>query len=276
GGRYSHDKSLLFDERLGDAIWLIQVARGYDLIHDLPTITDNERRVIEKRLLRKLADHIRANRAMMVNPTNWSAIAACSVLVAGYATDDDELIKVGLYGPAGSPEKITGGAFFHFGPKSIDADGMWAEGAMGYQFMAIQALVAYAETCWHHGIDFYRYRGAAFKRLFDSPLHYAYPDLRTPAIHDAGHGNIIGRDTYLWEFAYRRYRDPAYLTLLNESGTHLDAQFQKFAVSVLYDREADLKVPPVECRSVNFFGVGYGVLRNTDRRGTVSLLLDYG
>ena len=47
-------------------------------------------------------------------------------------------------------------------------------------------------------------------------------------------------------------------------------------MSVLYDRDASAKVPPSEWKSVNLFGVGFGVLRNTTQRGTNSLLLDYG
>jgi hypothetical protein len=47
-------------------------------------------------------------------------------------------------------------------------------------------------------------------------------------------------------------------------------------VSVLYDRDRSQKTVPVEWKSVNFFGVGFGVLRLTDSSGTTSLLLDYG
>ena len=64
-----------------------------------------------------------------------------------------------FYGLKGTKEKPTGGLFErHFGPGAIDQDGMWAEGAMGYQFMALEALVLDAEVLWHHGIDMYRYR----------------------------------------------------------------------------------------------------------------------
>jgi len=272
---FTHDPSKVFDQRLGDATWLIQVARGYDLIYNLPAITDDERRHIEDDLVRAAAKHILANRAMRKSPTNWSAIAMASVLMAGYATDDEELIRQGLYG-GGSPEEIKGGAFYHFGSDCIDADGMWAEGAMGYQFMALEALVCYAEVAWRHGIDLYRYRDGAFKRLFDSPLEYVYPNLKTPAIHDSGHGAIVGRESFLYEFAYRRYRDPRYVPILNQAGMHLNAQFQQFPVSVLYDRDPGAPVEAAESKSVNFFGVGYGILRHTTGAGTVSLLLDYG
>ena len=95
---------------------------------------------------------------------------------------------------------------------------MWAEGAMGYQFMALQALIIDAEVLWHHGIDMYRYRDCALKRLFDSPLQFCYPDLTTPAMHDSGRDSIVGGDSYLYEYAYRRYRDPGYLLILNQTG----------------------------------------------------------
>ena len=147
---------------------------------------------------------------------------------------------------------------------------------MGYQFMALEALVMDAEVLWHHGLDMYRYRDCALKRLFDSPLQFSYPDLTTPAMHDSGHDSIVGRDSFLYEYAYRRYRDPNYLLVLNQSGRHLDAHFQQFPVSVLYDRDPKEKQPAVEWKSVNFFGVGYGIPRMTTPAGTNSLLLEYG
>ena len=120
---------------------------------------------------------------------------------------------------------------------------MWAEGAMGYQFMALEALVMDAEVLWHHGIDMYRYHNCALKRLFDTPLQFCYPDLTTPATHDSGRDSIVGGDSYVYEYAYRRYRDPSYLLILNQTGRHLDAHFQQFPVSVLYDRDPKEKQP---------------------------------
>lgn len=272
---FTHDVGKCFDQRLGDSTWLIQVARGYDLIYNLPSITTEERRHIEDNLLKAAARFIFANRAVMTAPTNWSAIGTCSILITGYATGDQELIDLAMYWK-GTKEEPQGGVMLHFGERSIDADGMWSEGAMGYQFMAMQALIADAEILWHHGVDMYRYRDGVLKRLFDSPLEFSYPDLKTPAIHDSGHGSIVGHESYLYEFGYRRYRDPKYLLILNQAGMHLAASFQQFTTSVLYDRDPDEKTASVEWESVNLFGVGYGILRNTTEAGTTSLLMDYG
>ena len=274
---FTHDAGKVFDQRLSDATWLIPLARGYDLIHDLPSITPAERKHIEDDLIKANSRFIAGNHACLEAPTNWSAIDTCAILLAGYATDDEELISIALYGLKGTKEKPTGGLYLmHFGTLSMSADGLWSEGAMGYQFMALQALIADAEVLWHHGVDMYSYRDAALKRLFDSPLQYAYPNLKTAAIHDSGYGSILGGDSYLYEYAYRRYHDPAYLVILNQTGRHLGATFQQFPCSILYDRDPSAKAEAVECKSVNFFSVGYGVLRQTTPAGTSSLLLDYG
>ncbi len=274
---FNHSPSKAFDQVLGDAIWIIQAARGYDLIHNLPSLTAGERRRIEEDFLGSAGRLIMANRSLLQSPTNWSAIGTAALLIIGYATDNEEFVRTAMHGLRGTPEKPTGGLFeCHFGPRAIDADGMWSEGAMGYQFMALQALICDAEILWHHGIDLYSHRDGVLKSLFDSPLRFAYPDLTTPAIHDSGHGSLIGYDSYLYEFAYRRYRDPAYLHVLSRTGRRLAASFQQFPVSILYDLDPQAEASPIEWKSVNFFGVGYGILRLTAGAGTTSLLLDYG
>jgi len=275
---FTHDQGKLFDQRLSDATWLIPVARGYDLIYNSPGISPEERQKIENDLLKASANFIMANSSVMRAPTNWSAICTTAVLATGLATDDNELINSALYGIKGTEEKPTGGVMLHFSEKAINPDGLWAEGAIGYQFMAMQALIADAEMLWRNGKDMYRYRDGALKKLFDSPIAYSYPDLFTPSVHDSGSSSIVGRESYLYEYGYLRYRDPRYLLVLNDPGvaTRLETRFQQFPISVLYDRDKNEKVPPIEWLSENFNDVGYGILRNTSAAGTNSLLFDYG
>lgn len=274
---FRHDQGKVFDQRLSDATWLIPVARGYDLIYNSPSITPENRRHIEENLIKASARFIAANQHTLRAPTNWSAIATTAVLITGYATDDQELIDLAMYGPKGTKEKSAGGVMLHFSEKSINPDGLWAEGAIGYQFMAMQSLIANAEILWRNGQDFYRHRDGALKKLFDSPIAYSYPDLMTPAVHDTTSASIVGRESYLYEYGYLRYRDPRYLLILDDPtvAPRLDTRFQQFPVSVLYERD-DAKAAPVEWLSENFNDVGYGILRNTSANGTVSLLLDYG
>lgn len=113
------------------------MATGYDLIHDAPSITPEERRHIEENIIKAAAREIISNHAMIEAATNWSAIACCAVLAAGYATDDHELINTGMYGIGGTQERPTGGLFQKHFTEAISKDGLWTEGSMGYQFMAL-------------------------------------------------------------------------------------------------------------------------------------------
>ncbi len=273
---FNHDPSKVFDQRLSDATWLIQVARGYDLVHDLPSISSEEREKIEKDLLRASAEFIAKNSSVMKAATNWSAICTNAVLMVGYAIDAQDLIDLAMYGPKGTKDKPTGGVMLHFSEKSIDVDGLWSEGSTGYQMMAMEAVVADAEILWRHGVDMYSYRDFALKQLFDSPLRFAYPNLQTPAIHDGGGGSIIGYEANLWEYAYARYGDPKYLSIISRASKNLAAQFQKYPVSLLYNLDPKLEIPPFESKPFNFFGVGFGINRLMTPNGMVSMLIDYG
>lgn len=116
---FSHAPSSVFDQTLGDATWLIPVAKGYDLIHDYPNLSPQERRHIEDDLLKADA-RLLTNHTMLESPTNWSAIAVCAVLTTGYATDDAELVRLATNGTRPVvKDKVTGGYFFHFGEKTI-------------------------------------------------------------------------------------------------------------------------------------------------------------
>jgi len=273
---FAHDAAILFDQRLSDATWLIQVARGYDLIHDLPSMTTEERHHIENDVLKFDAKYITGNHAVLEAPTNWSAICTAAVLVTGYAIDDQDLINIGLYGLPATKEKAKGGMYLHFSDKAIADDGMWSEGSTGYQMMAMEALVTDAEVMWHHGVDMYRYRDAALKKLFDSPIRYAYPNLQTPAVSDGGGGSIVGYESNLWELGYERYRDPQYFLILNQVPKTLRAEFQKWPVSVLYDTNTKEAATAPEFKSVNLFSVGMGILRLPDDPQMANLTFLYG
>jgi len=288
---FSHDPSKVFDQRLGDATWLIQIAVGFDFVRESPCFRPADIEKISKDLVAGSGYHIRLNKHTLNGATNWSAISAAAVLAAGYACDDEELVNTALYGRnwldrrpgavlskwwEGKPNPRPSGVELHFSEQSIDVDGMWCEGAMGYQFMALQALVVDAEMLWHHGIDMYGYRDCAMKRIFDSPLYFSYPNLVSPAIHDSSNASLVGYNSDIYEYGYYRYRDPKYLEILRRINRRLNASFQLFTISTLYDVDVSATGEVVQPESVNLNGVGYGILRVTDGEGTRSLLFDYG
>lgn len=291
---FRHDPSILFDQRLGDATALIQFAVGYDFLREAPCFTAQDRQQIEENFILADARHIRANRALVSAPTNWSAIGAAACLAAGVACENQDMINTALWGHRwsmrrGADAKKTelnrwwegdladkpSGMELHFSPQCIGSDGMWAEGAMGYQFMAIQAIVFDAEVMWRMGIDLYSRNNCAVKGLFDSPLLFSNPNLVSPAIHDSGNVSIVGYNAHVYETAYLRYRDPAYLQVVELISPRLAATFQQFTISTYWER-GDKGAVAVERPSFDLTSVGFALLRVTDERGERDLLLDYG
>ena len=91
---------------LEDALNLDKLAWGYDLVYNFVGWTPDERRRVHDELIRPLAAEMlypgvpekptASNFASQVN--NRGVIGAASVLWAGYATDDEELVQAALYG----------------------------------------------------------------------------------------------------------------------------------------------------------------------------------
>ena len=277
---------------LNDGCWLGAMAYSYDLIYNLPSWTPEQRAHIRDDLFKPIAAQF-INPAVgkpdyLSQPNNRSAICAAGVLIAGYATDDQELINDALYGPGGTKDKPTGGTLqAHFGEGGILPDGLWVEGAPAYQTgIASCGLFNSVETLWHHGIDMYRFRGGALKRMLDSALLLAYPDgkMAEAALHDSGPFALL--DTRDWmsnevgvpyECGYRRYRDPHYIPIIKNAVKNLGMTIHHGPTSLFLDLPPDAGTPtPIVPINVNYYSVGYGVLRQATPSGPNQIILEYG
>ena len=231
---------------LEDSLDLELLARGYDLIYNTPSLSPADRKRIHDELLQPLAwvmlyptvveQDPSARFASMLN--NRGAIGTAAVLLAGYATDDQELVNAALYGTrttlakneaprykqfpppkdwvaatADNPSK--GLLTLYFTPEAIPG-GMWVEGSPGYSLYALHGLVNAAEAAWRHGIDLYRYNDSILKYVFDFPLLIAYPNLRIAGENDS-HLLWLSQLYFpaIYEYGYRRYRDPRYLAIID-------------------------------------------------------------
>jgi Heparinase II/III-like protein/Alginate lyase len=316
---------------LEDALILDKLAWGYDLIYDFSGWAPDERRRVHDELIRPLAAEMlypgvpekptASNFASQVN--NRGVIGAASVLWAGYATDDEELVQAALYGvnplisrsdlgrrrtfpppqdwsPA-TPETPTSGLVtVAFSPVAIP-EGMWVEPSPGYAFYVLGSMVDAAEIGWHHGLDFYRAHDDVFKYMFDFPLLFAYPDFTLPAEGDSHRDYVITNLTAsLYDYAYRRYRDPRYLDVIAASAgggsrtlppgerlskavelkgaRHLDlTHIGSVPPSFLYDLGTEAAASRPRLIGANFPGAGFGILRLPSRENGISqLVLSYG
>ncbi|MFW6163415.1 MAG: alginate lyase family protein, partial [Planctomycetota bacterium] len=158
------DTGKVMAQRLSEAMWLIPQAHAYDLIQGTGVLSDADRQAIETKLLRPCVAFIRrkdpskeAAERTRRRPDwrtgeprsakgrrvvgNWVTFYAAATMMAGGAMEDRDLIDL-----AAADARF---AIVH----GIGADGMWGEGAIGYQMFALQALVIVFETAARQGID---------------------------------------------------------------------------------------------------------------------------
>jgi len=309
---YRYEKGLT-NQILEDAVDLISLARGYDLVHDSPSLSPEDRARIHDDLLRPLASVMLYPTAFERDPSatfarmanNRGAIGATAVLLAGYATDDQELVNAALYGTWATIRRTSEAKYRQFPPAKdwvaatadhpgdgllavafgaqTIAGGMWVEGSPGYSFYALSAMINAAEACWRHGVDLYSRDNFRLKRLFDFPLLVGYPDETMPAENDSSRFSLADADhATLYEYAYRRYRDPRYLSIIDAPRrSPRDLVYRPIPASppsILYDLAPHAALRPASLPDVNYPAVGYGVLRAPvpDGAGVQSLTLSYG
>ena len=276
---------------LEDGFWLMNAAFAYDLVYSLPSWTADDRKKVRDDLLKAVAAEFIA--PVMGKPDylsqshNRSAIVAAATLIAGYATEDQEMINNATYGTGGTKEKPVGGMVgLHFTPQCILPDGLWLEGAPGYQLgIASCGLFNGAEVLWHHGIDIYRAHNGMLKRLLDSGLALAYPDpkMTVASLHDSSRMALLDdRDWFNreeglpYELGYRRYRDPRYVPIIRNATKALAMTVHSGGPSLFIELPPDEKLPPRLVGNANFYSTGYGVLRIGEGEDANQLILEYG
>ena len=322
----------LTGQLLDEALLLELLARGYDLISGSRSVSAEDRALIHDELLRPLATEmiypiapeLDLGSTFSSQANNRGAMGAASVLLVGYATDDEELVRAALYGvrstlpysdvvrrkifpppkdwtAATADNPSLGLLTVFFAPPAIPG-GIWVEGSPGYAIYALGSLVNAAEAAWRHGLDLYSYNNAIFKHLFDYPIDFAYPDLTQPGENDFYRENMLtGVAPRLYEYAYRRYRDPRYLSVINNSSERAyiaslrasslrpnpkaksSKSLSVFRLgdvppSFLYDLDPNDEPGKIEPISVNYMAVGFGILRVPAASGVglENLILSYG
>lgn len=241
-----HAQSTVLDE----AVWLIPMAQGADLIWE--TLTADEQRTLADHLFRPAArDVLLPNQLGVHNIQCWKNSAIGSV---GYLLGDRDLIAAAIDDPKqGYRQQMRQG---------VQSDGVWFEGAWGYQFYMLNALVPLTEAARHAGTNLY---GEPLHRLYTAPLSFAMPNLRLPAFNDS---EEVGASNALYELAYARYHDPL------------------FAAGIPSDRENETALwygephlPPAKAPALgsrNAAESGYAILQKGQGADATWLCLKYG
>lgn len=238
-------------QTLDESTWLIAVAEGADCIWN--TLTSDEQKNVEEHLLRPAADVIRQHKMKIHNIQCWKNSA---IGLTGLLLGDMKLVDEALHAESGYFAQMT---------KGVTADGAWYEGAWGYHFYTMSAVVHLTEAAFHCGIDLY---GAEFKRMFDAPIDLAMPDFQLPAFNDS-HPTSVLENASLYEIAFARYKDARYRLVLSRSKR--DSDF-----ALLAGLENVAESGELARTSRNFPASGYAILAAGKDKDATWLCLDYG
>ena len=179
-------------QTLDESIWIIPLAWAYDLIGE--TLSAEERESIEKNLLRAAATTIRRND---MGISNWQSWHNAGLGAVGFTLRDEALVALAMEGKSG----------FRFQMKnSVEGEGLWYEGAWGYHFYALDALVQLAQMAAANGVE--AWSEPALKGMFTTPLRMAFADGTLAAFNDSTSFGIFSRAS-LYDQAFGRYEDPA-------------------------------------------------------------------
>lgn len=253
-GQESRSAGRLYAQTLDEAVDIIRVAWGYDLVYDSGVFGDEDREVIEEGYLRAVAETIRRNDAGI---SNWQSWHNAGLAAIGFCLRDSDLASLAIDGEHGLRFQLA---------NSILPDGFWYEGTAAYHFYALDALRWTVEAAWHSGIDFYG--SDAYRSLYDAPMLYVFPDLTFPAVNDSDVFSLTGRHA-LYDLANARFGDERYAAIA-ASGKRNSLEALLWGVDELP------QAPALELPSHNFEGLGATVLRSGEGAEQTYVHLDWG
>jgi hypothetical protein len=267
------DTGKISAQRLSESMWLIPLIEAYDAIYDSGSLTDADKKNIEQNLLLEAVTFIRrkgtpaeeAAARTRLDPNwrtstpprkpgivgNWLNFYAAATMLTGAAIDNKDLMD------------LAAADYRTYLQNGISDDGMWGEGAIGYQLFALSAMTTGIDTAARHGYDLWSFEDSRIKMLFDSPLWYAYPDSTLPGINDSGRVKMGDWTTMVYDYGYLRFGDQRYASLVNRSPRQLQTSEGIYTPTRIYEK---LEEPAaVSYPSMVFKNLGYAILRDKNR-----------
>lgn len=238
-------------QTLDESTWLITVVEGADCIWD--TLTEDQKGSVINGLLLPATDIIRKHKMGIHNIQCWKNSA---VGLVGLLINNAEMIKEAIEGESG---------YFNQMKKGVMPDGVWYEGAWGYHFYTISALVHLTEAARNCGINLY---GEELRRMFEAPILMAMPNLELPAFNDS-YTVQLPTMASLYEIAFSRYNDRRF-ALVMQQGNRINNN------AMLYGRPIDSAKINIPVASVNFPSSGYGILAYGTSTDATWFCIDYG
>ena len=240
-------------QALTEASWLIEVAQAADLVWS--TLSQTDRVTLQDKLLKPALEDVLFKRSPSIH--NIQCRINSAIGLVGFLLGDEKLIARAIDDP------VAG--YWRQMAKGVLADGMWFEGSSGYHFFTVEGIWPLTEAALHCGRDLY---GPELQSMFDAPLTLAMPDFALPNFNDSGVVSLPGRAP-LYELAFTRYHNPAYVPLLAASD-------RRNRMALLWGASRLPTGRKQRLASCNSPDSGYAILQDGQSDAAVWLCLKYG
>jgi len=229
------------DALLHEKHWLGSLAAAYDLVYNSHAVSDADRTLIERDLLREgIETTVRFPfGGVCVHRTcgNHRTAGLAALMAAGLAIGEPEYIAEAIYGRIDPRDGERWAGFIHQIAHDVLADGLHWERGIGYHFYTLMTMTHVAEFARASGIDLYHLevqveqtarRGdmhaaygppgtSSLRVMFEAPLYAAFSDFNFDDLGDSGLKSLF--DVHIWgpiyELAFAEYGDPRFAWLLN-------------------------------------------------------------
>lgn len=247
-------------QTLDEAIWLIDVVQGTDLIWNYLSV--NERKTIQNQLLIPSAHLITQTNQPTANIVCWENAAMGLV---GLLSKDESMIREALY------DSTKG--YIHQVQHSITSEGFWIERSSGYHFYALHALITLGQAATNAG---YSVDLKPLQKMLDAPLQLTSYELTIPAFNDS-HTTQLRDQRYLYEWGYKQFNNSDYGVVLREQKRDKPENKGPFFLdwALIY---GEASVPPVKfpvSQSINLPVTGYSLLSKGKEHFSTLLYLKY-
>jgi oligo-alginate lyase len=239
------------EQTLGEAMWMIPLATVYDLVCQSGALSAEQRRQVEDRWIRAMAECIDVHRA---GKSNWQTWHNAAILWAGAVLGDGNRVRQAILDPANG---------FAFQMRaSVMAEGMWYENSWGYHYYTLSAMTHIAEGARRLGIDLYSH--PMLRKMYRLAFDYRMADGSLPRFGDAVQDSPVRPGVN--EPAYAAYRDERLLSTLPTKPTW---------DSVLLGRDVSKQAAAPAPASSLIRGAGHAILC-TDGPGRLSAAMTFG
>lgn len=238
-------------QTLDEAMLMIPATTAYDLIYESKVLKDEEKKQIEDKLLRAMADCINVYKA---GKSNWQTWHNAALLYAGAVLGDKQMVKQAMLDDKNG--------FVAQMRISVLPEGMWYENSWGYHYYTLRALTLIAEGGKRMGMDLYS--DELLRKMYLLAFDYRMADGSLPRFGDAVRDTPNNQSVN--EKAYAVYKDERLLATLPAEPTW---------DMIVLGCKGTRKVTALQPLSKLIPGAGHAILA-TDGPGKLTAALTFG